>query len=170
MRYLMLAASLLCAASATAQDQPSSWQFFQDAQQTNGLLIAFVEASDGNQLVFKCDKPGKRSVYAMFSSDLKLGKPGPIPSQRTTSYRFDNGPTAKDEWRYYERIAVALHTARDNALPKLLQEFDTAKQVELKLEPLEDAPFTSTFDIAGAPAALARVYDSCKDDTNPFAG
>jgi hypothetical protein len=166
MRYYLLAAGLLAAATA-AEAQTSPWNFVQN-DAGGGSLMAFVQAADGNQLVFKCDKPGKRSVYAMFSSDLKLGKPGPIPSQRTTSYRFDNGPTTKDEWRYYERIAVALHTARDNALPKLLQDFGTAKQLELKLEPLEDAPFTSTFDISGAPEALARVYESCKDDTSPL--
>jgi hypothetical protein len=166
MRYYLLAAGLLAAAT-TAQAQTSPWNFAQN-DAAGGSLIAFVEGTGGNQLVFKCDKPGKRSVYAMFSGDLKLGKPGPIPSQRTTAYRFDNGPTKKDEWRYYEKIAVALHTARDRALIKLIENFDTAKEVELRLDPLEDAPFTSTFDISGAPEALARVYESCKDDTSPL--
>jgi len=165
MRYSILAVALV-AASATAQVQPSPWSYFQDEVQTKGLLMAFVEAADGTQFILKCDKSGKRSVYAMVTSPKKLGRPGPIPASRTVTYRFDGGPPEDGAWRYYEQYAVALHTTRDRALVKLLERFGDAKQMELRLEPLNGAPITVLFEIAGAQDAIARVFESCEDE-NP---
>jgi hypothetical protein len=162
MRYSILAVALM-ATSAAAQDGGSSWQFAHAGNQDDGPLVAFVNASDGNTLAFKCDKPGKRSVYAAISTEERIGNPSPIPSSRTVTYRFDDGSPQKDNWRYFERIAVAFNTSRDAPIVRFIQRMGNAKQVEIRLEPLNGSPITMTFDVAGAPDALPKVFESCKD-------
>src|SRR3569623_523887 len=109
MRYWISAAGLI-AVSATAQDQASSWSFFQDAQKTHGLVIASVDSMEGGtQFYFKCDKTGKKSVYAMVYSEAQLGRPSPIPSSGGVTYEFDDGSPVKDDWRFYEHVASALN-------------------------------------------------------------
>ena len=84
MRYSILAVALL-ATSALAQDNSSPWQFAHSGNSDDGPLVAFVNGSDGNTLAFKCDKPGKRSVYAVISTQDRIGNPSPIPSARTVT-------------------------------------------------------------------------------------
>ena len=163
MRVTISAVALMAVVggAAAAQDQVSAWQFIRNDPQ--GPLAAAVAAKNGNQFIFKCDKPGKRSVYAVFYSEETLGRPGPVPSSRSVTYRFDNGPPVRSDWRYYEHTAVALNLSRIPALSKLLGKMGDGKSMELRVEPLNGPPITSTFDITGAKDAIAQVFESCKD-------
>lgn len=167
MRYWIFAAGLI-AVSATAQDQASPWQFFQDAQKTHGLVVASVDSAEGGtQLYLKCDKTGKKSLYAMVYSETQLGRPSPIPMTGTVTYRFDDGSPGEDQWRLYEHVASAINTAGDRALPHLLDGLVKATKLEIRIKPYEGSPVIGTFNVTGAKDALAQVYDSCKDN-NPY--
>lgn len=157
----------LAATAATAQAPTSPWLYQQDAS-TNNRVLAFVEAPDGTQFILKCDAPGRRNVYGMISSDSRLGRPGPQPATRTITYRFDGGSPNKDNWRYYERTAVAVNTSRERTLPKLLEQMKDAKQMEVRLEPIDGTPISTSFEVSGTADAVSRVYESCEDDANPL--
>jgi hypothetical protein len=166
-RYAMLAAGLAAVPASAQAPSTTPWLYQQDAS-TNNRVLAFVQASDGTQFILKCDEPGKRNVYGMISADSKLGRPGPQPITRTITYRFDGGRPNKDNWRYYETTAVAFNTSRERQLPKLLELMKDAKQMEVRLEPIDGTPLTTSFEIAGTADAVARVYESCEDDSNPL--
>lgn len=166
MRYSILAVALV-AAPAAAQDQPSSWQFAHAGNQDDAPLVAFVNGSGGNTLAFKCDKPGKRSVYAVISTQDRIGKPSPIPASRTVTYRFDDGSPQTDNWRYFERLAVAFNTTRDAPIVRFVARMGDAKHLEMRLEPLDGASITMTFEVGGAKDALPKVFESCKDTYPP---
>jgi hypothetical protein len=163
MRYSLLAVALV-ATSATAQDTTSAWNFYNN-DVGGGTVGATVRAADGTQFALRCDKPGKKSVYAAVNTETKLGNPGPAPILRNVDYRFDDGKMQKGSWRYYENMAVAIYTSRgERSLVKLLEGVGDAKAMELQLDPVTGLDITVRFDITGVREAVKRVYESCGDD------
>ena len=71
MKKLLIGAALAaCSASVLAQD--GSWAYFEPE---GAPLQAGVVAEDGAQLILKCDKPGKRSVYAVVVTNTSMVPP-----------------------------------------------------------------------------------------------
>ncbi len=166
MRYSLFAVALL-AAPATAQDATSSWSFYTN-DLGGGTVGATVRADDGTSFTLRCDKAGKKSVYAAVETEQVLGQSGPAPSLRDVTYRFDNGRIQKGSWRYYEHLAVAMYTARgERSLIKLLEGIGDAKSMELQLDPINGKTITLNYDITGVRDAVTRVYESCEDE-NPI--
>ena len=167
MRNHIIAATLLAAATAVHGQTPE-WQFYQDAKATNGLLIAFVQAKDGTQLMLKCDKPGKRSVYAVLVAKEKLARPRARFTMRPISLRYDGGEVNDDRWRYFENMATAVNRPGEASLTRLLGKLADAKQLEVQFHPEDKVvPDYISFDVHDARDAVAQVYKSCKDK-NPL--
>jgi hypothetical protein len=169
MRYGLLMAAAVAAIpfAALAQGQAapaaSAWGFF-DAGTSSG---AGVQAADGAQLIFKCDKPGKKEVYVVVVSPKEeLGAPSiTTPISRPVSFSLDGKPPVKDNWRFYQRSAVATGKTADRALPRFIQMVSSASKVEMRLDTgLRSQDVVMTFNTAGAADAIKTVYGKCKDD------
>lgn len=165
MRYLMLGLAL-AAVSAAATAQDSVWGFFNG---DDGAMGAGVQASDGSQLLIKCDMPGKHSVYAVVVSSLNLAPPLP-PTQFASgpvTVRMDANAPWDDNWRFNDKFAMAVNQGNTRSLTRLLEQLADAKTLEVRLEPVDHAVYNTTFNVAGAREAIAKVYADCKD-TNPL--
>ena len=165
MRYWMFGVAL-AALSVTASAQDSAWGFFGGAGSASG---AGVQASDGSQLLIKCDKPGKKSVFAVVVATLNLA--APLPANRYESQpvtlRMDDGAAWDDNWRFNDKFAMAVNQGNDRSLTRLLEKLDDAKTVEVHLKPVQKSPYNTTFNVAGAKAAIDKVFKDC-GDTNPL--
>lgn len=168
MRYLILAAAAL-ASSALAGEATPGWQFYQDDKATNGLLLAFVQSEDGSQLLLKCDKPGKRKVYAIIVSQKELAPPSNRDIVRKVMLRFDDGASREDRWRYREKTAKAIDAPGEQTLARFLEQLVDAKRLDVILYPSDthDPPITTDFDVHDAAQAVDEVFKSCKDK-NPL--
>ena len=167
MRYGLLMAPAVAAvpfaALAQGQAPASAWGFF-DAGTSSG---AGVQATDGAQLIFKCDKPGKKEVYVVVVSPKEeLGAPSiTTPISRPVSFSLDGKPPVKDNWRFYQRSAVATGKTADRALPRFIQWVTSASKVDMRLDTgLRSAEVVMSFNVAGASDAIKTVYQKCKDD------
>lgn len=176
MRYWILASALLAGSAYAAQATPG-WQFYQDAKATNGLVQAFVQSADGTQLIMKCDKPGKNSVYAIFVAQQRLANPAATFTMRSVSLRYDGGETTEERWRYLDNTATAVDKGGERALAHFIEKAANAKQLDVRFDPegrsntgstISSTP-PSSFDIHGASDAVDKVFASCKD-TRPVAG
>lgn len=165
MRYWTLGVALL-ALSATATAQESAWGYFGSAGSGSG---AGVQASDGSQLLIKCDKPGKHSVFAVVVAKANLA--APLPGNRYESQpvtvRMDESAPYNENWRFNDRFAMAVDQGNVRSLTTLLGKLATAKTMEIQLKPLDHAVYTTTFNVTGAKAAIDKVYKDC-GDTNPL--
>lgn len=147
------------AAGVSAQD--SSWKYFEPE---SGPVQAGVVAADGSQLILKCDKPGKGAVYAVMVSTAQL-----VPPQRDgftmrpIELRFDAEAPVDERWRFYEQSAVAIDKGSERTLTRFLADLTDATKVRLRLNPERGRWVEAEFDVAGAHEAIARVYESCKD-------
>ena len=164
MNYLAIGVALMAvSAAATAQD--SAWGYFEGE---NGVLGAGVQAADGSQLILKCDKPGKREVFATVVARSNLV--APLPDDKFESHpvrlRMDENAPWDDNWRFNDRFAMAVDQGNERSLTRLLEKLDDASKVQVQLKPLKRSPTVIDFDVAGAHEAIGRVYESCKDD-NP---
>lgn len=159
MRYLSIGIALAALAGA-AQAQSGNWGSFE-----NGVG---VQGAGGAQLLLKCDKPGKGSVYATVVSPTKLVPPSQTFVMRAVKMRFDGGAMKDDRWRFYETTAVAVNKTSEKSLGMLLAPLADAKKLELTLEPGgRDKPVDLSFDVGGARDAIGQVYTACKD-TSPL--
>jgi len=176
MRYWILASALL-AGSALAAEATPGWQFYQDPQATNGLPQAFVQSSDGTQLILKCDKPGKNSVYAVLVAKDRLANPAAMYTMRSVSLRYDGGETTEERWRYFANTATAVDRAGERSLAHFIEKVTPAKQLDVRFDPegrsntgsTISSAATTTFDVHGAGDAIDKVFAGCKD-TKPTAG
>jgi hypothetical protein len=166
------AALAMIGTTAAAQDSAappaapqSAWAYFEGA---NGLMQAGVQNAEGAQLIFKCDESGANTVYAAIFSPSRLRPPGPRPTVRPLSLRFDDGPRDTFTWRYYDQTVVAMNTRRDTTLPPFLADLVTATHLEVELQPVDGSPFQLEFDVAGAREAVERIFTSCGDNANPL--
>lgn len=165
MRYWIMGAAL-AALSVSAGAQTSAWGFFGGG---NGAAGAGVQASDGSQFLIKCDKPGKRQVFAVVVSTLNLAPP--VASNRYESdpvtVRMDQTAPYDDNWRFNDKFAMAVDQGNTRSLTRLLQRLSGASKMEIHLKPVGKGEVFTTFDVTGAKAAIDKVYADCKD-VNPL--
>jgi hypothetical protein len=165
MRYWVLGVAL-AALSAGAGAQNSAWGFFGSPGQASG---AGVQAADGSQLLIKCDKPGKRQVFAVVVATTNQARP--LPNDQFESFpvtlRMDDKAAWDDNWRFNDKFAMAVNQGNTRSLTRLLEQLADAKTLEGRLEPVDHAVYNTTFNVAGAREAIAKVYADCKD-TNPL--
>lgn len=173
MRYWLIAAAALAAATGPviAAEATPGWQFYQDDKATNGLLMAFVQSTDGSQFMLKCDKPGKGSVYAVMVATKPVAKPAVKFTMRPVSLRYDAGQIIDDRWRYFGNTVTATDKPGERQLSRLLEKMENAKQLEIRLDP-EGVSATgntttsngyTSFDVHDSGLAIQKVYESCKD-------
>lgn len=164
MRFLLVAAALATVSTA-AYAQGSSWGVFEAPDGSRG---AGVQAPNGAQLLVKCDKPGEGEVYGILVSPEELVGPSNRGFQmRPVELRFDEGAPVDDRWRFYESSASAVHKGTENQLDRLLAGLADAKTFRARLNPERARWVEMTFDVTGARAAIAQVYENC-EDTNPL--
>jgi hypothetical protein len=165
MRYWVTGIAL-ATLSVTATAQDSAWGFFGGPGSASG---AGVQASDGSQLLIKCDKPGKHQVFAVVVATLNIAAPlsrdkyesGPV------TLRMDQGAAWDDNWRFNDKFAMAVDQNTTRSLTRLLDKLADAKTVEVHLKPIQKSPYNTSFNVAGAKAAIDKVYKDC-GDTNPL--
>lgn len=162
-------AALSAAVAAQAPAGPpadTKWGFFTPE---GGTLQAGVVAADGSQLILKCDKPGRRRVYAVVLATNSLA--APLPDNQFESFsvtvRIDQKPPFEDNWRFNDRFAMAMDQGNVRALTRLLGQLHDASTIELRFKPLNGSLTVVNFEVTGARDAIERVYASC-DDTVPF--
>jgi hypothetical protein len=166
MRHRIIAGLALAATAATianAEEATPDWQYYQDKENTNDLLQAFVQSKDGYQLILKCDKAGKGSVYAIVVAPKELVPPNNVDQIRSVYLRVDGGPTKEDRWRYRLNTARAVNLSRDYSLVRFMQDAADGSEFEIRLDPYKSPSMTTTFGIAGLRAAMGHVVESCKD-------
>ena len=163
MRYWVLGVAL-AALSAAAGAQNSAWGFFGSPGQASG---AGVQAADGSQLLIKCDKPGKRRVFAVVVATTNLARP--LPNDQFESFpvtlRMDDKAAWDDNWRFNDKFAMAVDKGNDRSLTRLLAKLDGATALQVQLRPFKAAPVLINFKVAGAHDAIAKVYEACQDDS-----
>jgi hypothetical protein len=163
-RMLIGAALAAVSGAALAQDLPATdWAYFEPE---DGPLQAGVVAADGSQLILKCDKPGKRSVYAVVATNTSLAPPMSDDryESHTVTLRMDENAPWNDNWRFNDRFAMAVDKGNTRALTRLLEKLRTADKVELRFKPNNGLQTIVNFGTAGAQDAIARVYAGCKDE------
>ena len=162
MRYWMIGIALATvAAAASAQDAGSKWAYFEPEGQP---MQAGVQNAQGAQLILKCDKPGKKSVYAVVVTPERLVPPSRAPFVLPTEVRFDENAPQEDRWTFYDNSAVALNSRGLMSLTRFMDGLPTASKVRLRMYVERGRNIEVSFDVAGAREAIARVYESCKDD------
>ena len=126
-------------------------------------------AEDGSQLILKCDKPGKRSVYAVVATRTSLVPPMSDDKYEShpVTLRMDENAPWEDNWRFNDRFAMAVDKGNERATTRLLEKLRTADQVEMRFKPNNGSLTVVRFATRGAEDAIARVYASCKD-TVPY--
>ncbi len=167
MRYLMFGVALAAlSAAATAQD--SAWGFFNGDK---GGMGAGVQAADGSQLLIKCDKPGKHSVFAVVVSPLNIA--APLPANKFESgpvtLRMDDAAPWDDNWRFNDKFAMAVDQGNTRSLERLLDKLQSANTFDVHLKPVAKGEVHTTFTVTGAKGAIDKVYAGCKDE-NPLGG
>jgi len=160
MRYLAIGV-LLAAVAGSVHGQATTWGTFESGE-SKGIGI---QAADGSQLIFKCDKPGRSEVYALVLTDKNLVEPYSTYVMRPIKVRLDEQAPYEDNWRFYEHYIVAVNKGRERSLNRLLRDFGTGQKLELLLypDPRSRTPVTLNFDIAGAQEALTHVFEACGD-------
>ena len=162
MRYLTIAVAL-AAVPATAQDQPSPWQYYEPA---GGTLQAGVVNAQGAQLILKCDKPGKSQVFAVVVTPEKLVPPtNEAFVNRSLELRFDTDAPIEDRWRYYENSVVAIDQKPTIALSRFLNELADSAKFHIRMNPERARYVEAEFNVSGAREAIGRVYTSCQDQS-----
>src|SRR5690606_13592788 len=97
MRYLIMGlGAVAIAAGASAQNAGQNWAYFEPE---GGPMQAGVVNAKGEQLILKCDKPGKKSVYAVVVTPERLVPPQRDPYVLPTEVRFDENAPMDDRWR-----------------------------------------------------------------------
>jgi hypothetical protein len=159
MRFWPIVAVLAVAAPASAQQ--GSWGAFQDG---SGFGVG-VQGADGNQLMLKCDKPGKGSVYVAVATARAMVPPAPSFVMRPVKFRYDDKPPFDDRWRFYTNTAAAVDKGAERSLTQFMLDLPTAKTVELLLywDTRNPVPITTKFDVTGAKTAIDQVFAKCQD-------
>lgn len=151
-------ASVAADAQAPAPAPAAAWQSFSGA---NGIGASVKGA--GGTLIVKCDKPGKKEVYAMILSDASLAVPSQRPPARPIATRFDGKAPEALEWRFYEKYATALGKTGDRNLARFIVGLRKASKVDLRLDTGIASDVVMSFDVTGAREAVTQVYTSCND-------
>ncbi|KRA83709.1 hypothetical protein [Altererythrobacter sp. Root672] len=162
MRYLVAGAAIVALTSVAAQAQNSAWGFFEGA---DGSFGAGVQGADGSQLMLKCDKPGKGTVYAAIISKEKLVPPSNTRFQmRPIELRFDTGATVEERYRFYEQMATAVNQTTEKTLQRLLTGLSSAQQLNVRMNPERARWVEASFTVTGAKDAITQVFQKCQDE------
>ncbi len=162
MRYWMFGLSLaVVGAAASAQEARSKWAYFEAEGQP---MQAGVQNAQGAQLILKCDKPGKKSVYVVMVNPEPLVPPARDAYILPTEVRFDENAPQDDRWRFIGNSAMALNARGQLALDRLMDGLPTASKLRLRMYVERGRTIEVSFDVAGAQEAINRVYASCQDD------
>ena len=162
MRYWIVGAGLAAlAAGASAQNAASKWMYFEPEGQP---IQAGVVNGDGAQLILKCDKPGKKSVYAVMVNPAPLVPTARDPFLLPTEVRFDENAPQEDRWRFVGNSAMAMDARGNLALTRFMDGLPAASKLRLRMYVERGRSIEVNFDVAGAQEAIRRVYESCKDD------
>jgi len=162
MRYLIIGAGVVAlAAGVSAQENGSNWMYFEPE---DGPMQAGVVNAKGEQLILKCDKPGKKSVYAVVVTPDRLVPPSRDPFVLPTEVRFDENPPMDDRWRYYDQSAVAIDMRGQQALTRFMGGLPNASKLRVRMSVERGRTVEVNFDVGGAGEAIKRVYESCQDD------
>ncbi len=168
----LAALSAAAMAQAPAADDPKAppantkWGFFTPE---GGTMQAGVVAPDGSQLILKCDKQGRRQVYAVVVANTNLARVQSDDGYESfpVELRFDADPPWDDNWRFNDRFAMAVDKGNDRSLTRLLEKLHKADRMEIRLQPVMRGEVTINYEVTGAHDAIQRVYASCRD-TIPY--
>ena len=149
------------AAGASAQNAASKWAYFEPEGQP---IQAGVVNAQGAQLILKCDKPGKKSVYVVMVNPEPLVPPARDPYILPTEVRFDESAPQEDRWRFIGNSAMAMNARGQLALERFMDGLPSASKLRLRMYVERGRTIEVSFDVAGAQEAISRVYESCKDD------
>ena len=149
------------AAGASAQSAGSKWAYFEPEGQP---IQAGVVNAQGAQLILKCDKPGKKSVYVVMVNPEPLVPPARDPFILPTEVRFDELAPQEDRWRFIGNSAMAMNARGQLALERFMDGLPSASKLRLRMYVERGRTVEVSFDVAGAQEAIGRVYESCKDD------
>ena len=162
MRYALIGLSVAAlAGGAAAQDAATNWRYFEPE---GAPMQAGVVNAKGEQLILKCDKPGKKSVYAVVVTPDRQVPPSRDPFVLPTEVRFDEGAPMEDRWRFYDQSAVAINMRGQMALTRFMGGLPTASKLRLRMYVERGRTVEMSFDVAGAQDAINRVYASCQDE------
>ncbi|MBO9517121.1 MAG: hypothetical protein J7493_03550 [Porphyrobacter sp.] len=162
MRYLVAGAAIVALASVGAQAQNSAWGFFEGG---DGSVGAGVQSADGSQLILKCDKPGKGTVYAAIIAKEKLVPPNNTRFQmRPIELRFDTGATVEERYRFYEQMATAVNQTTEKTLPRLLAGLSNAQTLSVRMNPERARWVETSFNVTGAKDAITQIFQKCQDE------
>lgn len=160
MRLCMIGLGLVASAAA-AQDAVTNWRYFEPE---GAPMQAGVVNAKGEQLILKCDKPGKGSAYAVVVTPERLVPPARDPYVLPTEVRFDENAPLEDRWRFYDQSAVAINMRGQNALTRFMQGLPTASKLRLRMYVERGRTVEVNFEVAGAQDAIKRVWESCQDE------
>ena len=149
------------AAAAGAQAPASQWRYFEPAGQP---VQAGVVNAQGAQLIIKCDRPGKKSVYVAMANPERLVPPARDPFLLPTEMRFDDGAPIDSRWRFVDNTAMAMNARGVLTLDRLMDGLPTASKLRLRMYVERGREIEVNFDVAGSQEAIDRVYASCGDD------
>lgn len=163
-KAIFAAAVAALPAGAIAQD--GNWGYYEPG---DGTMQAGVAGANGAQLILKCDKPGKRKVYAVVVSPTAVAaaKGASGYESRDVRLTFDSRPPVDDQWRFNDTFAMAMDDTNLRAMSRFGQNLADAQKLEVILKPYQKAQVQLSFDVTGARAAMERVYEACKDEL-PF--
>ncbi len=162
MHYAIIGLGLAAiAATASAQNAGSKWAYFEQEGQP---MQAGVQNAQGAQLILKCDKPGKRSVYVVMVNPEPLVPPARDAYILPTEVRFDESAPQEDRWRFIGNSAMAMNARGQLALDRFMDGLPTASKLRLRMYVERGRTIEVSFDVAGAQDAINRVYESCRDD------
>lgn len=152
--------ALLAAAPAAAQ-QGGNWGYFE----ANGGFGVGVQSPDGNQLMLKCDKPGKGEVYAAVATKISMVAPARSFVIRPVKFRFDDRPPFEDRWRFYTNTAAAVDKGTERSLTHFMLDLPKSRTVDLMLywDSRNPIPLELKFNVDGAKAAIDQVFAKCQD-------
>ena len=160
-KWILGVAVAAIAAGVSAQGTASKWAYF---EQDGQPLMAGVVNADGAQLIMKCDKPGKKSVYVVMVNPEPLVPAARDPFILPTEVRFDENSPQEDRWRFIGNSAMAMNARGQLALDRLMDGLPSASKLRLRMYVERGRTIEVSFDVAGAQEAINRVYESCKDD------
>ena len=142
------------AAGASAQDAASKWAYFEPEGQP---MQAGVVNAQGAQLILKCDKPGKKSVYVVMVNPEPLVPASRDPFILPTEVRFDDNAPNEDRWRFIGNSAMAMNARGQLALDRLMDGLPTASRLRLRMYLERGRTIEVSFDVAAAQDSINRV-------------
>ena len=163
-RYVIAGLAMTALATATSA-QESAWKVFDGEGKGDFKPVqAFVEGTDGMQLILKCDRAGSGTTYAIVvTKDVLTPASTARYENRPVRIRYDDGMTINDNWRFFDKFASAVDDPSQKVMSRFIKKLTTASKVELLFERFRQSPITGTFNVGGAKQAIDAVYASCKD-------